>query len=578
MRENKILRGIAASPGISVKRVLIIETEEPSISEQGVTDVEKEIMKLSKALKQTKEQLSMVQKKVFEMSDIHSAKIFDAQLLLLEDEDMIGKTVKIIRRTRKNAEYAVKKVIGEMSPSMRKNPFFKDRLRDIENVVSKIVRNMGDGGGRTVYAAMEKGDSVAAYDIPAFDMVFLGDVGGIITELGGKTSHTAILARAFGVPAVVGVESALRYLKSGDLVIIDGVRGVVVVNPGEETLRSYEERIRRYNDYRKGLTSLSTLSPTTIDGHTIEVSVNIELPMEIQPAMHYGADGIGLFRTEFLFINGPPTEPEQFEVYKHCAELVSPNSVIIRTVDIGGDKLLQDERFHDTNPFLGWRAVRVYLKNKNILRTQLRAVLRASAFGNVRIMFPFICAIEEIKLLKKELEKIKRELDRDNIKYDRKIELGIMVEIPSAVILARDFAKEVDFFSIGSNDLVQYTLACDRGNPRVADSFRPLHPAVIRLIKTTIDSGHSEDIWVGLCGELASELIAVPLLLGLGLDELSVSPGALLPVKSIIRQITLEECHEIADEVLSISSATEVEKYLGSIIKKRVGEDKLLPL
>ncbi len=575
MRSNKILRGIAASPGMSLKRAFTIGKEDLSVPEFDITDTDKEAKRLKEALKYTKEELNRVKNRIEKRADPYSASMFDAQLFFLNDEEIIEKTLNIINKTKKNAEYALKRAVYGMSLSTPDSPFFRERWREIEDVLFRVIRNMEENRKPLAPVTIEKDCNVIAHDIPSSDMILLDGVGGIITERGGKTSHTAILARALGIPAVVGVEHALKHIRNGDFIILDGVRGVVIINPDEDTLKSYAEKIKRFGDYMNGLVNLATLPPTTIDGHSIEVSANIELPMEIDCAMDYGAQGIGLFRTEFFFLDRIPTEDEQFKVYKYCAEAIKPNSLIIRTMDIGGDKLFNED-YKEQNPFLGWRAIRIYKKHRQILRTQLRAILKASTSNNVRVMFPMVTSIEEIKLLKREIKKTKRELDRENIRYDNEIEIGIMVEVPSAAILARDFAREVNFFSIGSNDLTQYTLACDRGNQRVADIFNPLHPAVIRLMKDTIDAGHSQDIWVGLCGELGRELIAVPLLIGLGIDELSVSPRAILPVKSIIRRITTDECHDIASKVLSMSSVVEVEKYLTSTLESKLGTEEFL--
>lgn len=583
-RRNKILRGIPASPGISLSKIVLLEGDDSLIIEYEINDVEKEVKRFDEAMKRTRREIITIKNRLEEVTDPYSAKIFDAQLLFLEDSNIIRKTKNCIRRSKKNAEYVFDWIVREMASSLDKerSVFFRDKWGEMGDVVSRVIRNIR-GKASGVYEEIVEECNVVAHIIPASNMALLPreKVKGIVTEMGGRTSHTSLVARAFDIPAVVGVQDLLKYTRNGDFIIVDGTRGIMVINPDESTLKTYEERNRRYTDYMNGLVvNLSDISPTTIDGHTIELSANIELSLEIQSVLNYGARGIGLFRTEFLFMNGIPTEEEQFEVYKYCAKAIKPDSVIIRTVDIGGDKLLPDTSFRDANPFLGWRAIRVYLKEKKILKTQLRAILRASAFGNIKIMFPLISAIEEIKLLKDILRKTQRELTKEDIRYDENIEVGIMVEVPSAAILAEDFAKEVDFFSVGSNDLTQYTLACDRGNPRVANIFKPLHPAVLRLIKSTVDAGHSQDIWVGLCGELGRETIAIPVLLGLGLDELSVCPTSVPEVKSVIRHLTMGECIEIALRALSMSSAEEVERYLTSILKEKFAgtEDILLGL
>ncbi|MCK4595597.1 phosphoenolpyruvate--protein phosphotransferase [candidate division WOR-3 bacterium] len=579
-KRNKILRGIPSSPGISLKRVILHEGEKNLIFKYEVSDVEREEKIFNKAIERTKQEIIAIKKRLETITDPYSAKIFDAQILFLEDKDVILKTINTIKRGKNNAAWAFNHIVHEVALSLHsdQNVFFSDRLGEVDDVVSRVIRNIG-GESSGICDGIEGECNLVAHSIAPSNIALCPgkNVKGIATEMGGRTSHTSIVAKALGMPAVTGVQDLLKNTQNNDFIIIDGSRGVVVINPNESTLKTYEERARRYRDYVKGLVSLSDIQPTTIDGHTIELSANIELPLEVKSAIDFGARGIGLFRTEFLFIDGIPSEEEQFKTYRYCAEMIKPNSVIIRTVDIGGDKLFNDPSLRDTNPFLGWRAVRVYIKEKSILRTQLRAMLKASAYGDIKIMFPFISAIEEIKTLNDILGKVKRELKREKIKYDEHIEVGIMVEVPSAAILAQEFAKEVDFFSIGSNDLTQYTLACDRGNPRVADLFRPLHPAHLKLIKNTVDAGHSQDIWVGLCGELGGETLAIPLLLGLDLDELSVCPTRIPEVKSIIRHLTLGECHEIASKALSMASAIDIEKYLTNILKEKLKDmDEIL--
>lgn len=579
---NKIFRGIPASPGISIQRAILQNWDEIPAIEYNVTNVDEEVRKLKEAIQQTKDEMIAIKNKLEELTDPYSAKIFDAQILFLEDKDVIEKTINTIRKSKRNASWAFNQVVHETGLLLQKetNLFFRDRWGEVEDVASRVIRNI-KGKSSGLCERIESECNLIAYNIAPSSLVICPGktIRGIVTEMGGRTSHTSIVAKALGIPAVVGLEGIVRYVNNGDYIIVDGTRGVVVINPNESTLKTYEERKRRYKDYLNGLVGLYEVQPKTIDGKAIELSANIELPLEIQHAKNFGARGIGLLRTEFLFMNGIPTEEEQFETYRYCAKIIKPDSVIIRTVDMGGDKLLQDTSFHDSNPFLGWRAIRVYLKETRILKTQLRAILRASSYGNIKIMFPLISAIEELRVLKDTLKKVKRELKREGIRYDEHIEVGIMIEVPSAAVLAQEFAREVDFFSIGSNDLTQYTLACDRGNPRVADIYRPLHPAVLRLIKNTIDAGHSQDIWVGLCGEMGSEIRAIPLLLGLDLDELSVCPTAIPEVKRVISHLTLTECHEIASRTLSMGSADEVEEYLDKIVRDKFeGLEEVLPV
>jgi phosphotransferase system enzyme I (PtsI) len=385
---------------------------------------------------------------------------------------------------------------------------------------------------------------------------------GFATQHGGTTSHAAIMARALEIPAVVGLQDQLRDIKDGDRIIIDGNTGVVIINPREEVLRSYGRGKKKYEKFRKHLLLLKDEPATTLDGRSVELSANIEMPEEVTTAIGRGAKGIGLYRTEFLFLTTDkvPGEEEQYAAYATVAERVYPESVIIRTVDIGGDKLI--ENLQEPNPFMGWRAIRISLTERELFKTQLMAILRAGAKENVKVMFPMISAIEELREAKSALEDAKSELRKRGVPFHDRMEVGIMVETPAAALSASYLAKECDFMSIGSNDLTQYTIAVDRTNERVAYLYEHLHPSVLQLIKTTVDAGHANDIWVGICGEMAGDPLAIPVLIGLDIDELSTSPVVLLETKKIIRGLHSDEAKSMAAEVFALGSSVEVRSYL----------------
>jgi phosphotransferase system enzyme I (PtsI) len=396
-------------------------------------------------------------------------------------------------------------------------------------------------------------------------------VRALAADLGGKTSHASIMLRELGIPAVVGLRHVTEYTDDGDTVIIDGAKGIIVVDPDESTLRTYIEEQRKYEEFTEELERLKELDAATIDGHRIELSANIEFEEEIPSTHSQGAKGVGLFRTEYLFFEKVnPSEEEQYTFYNSIIERIYPESVIIRTVDIGGDKVFPDETSAEANPFLGWRAVRFCLSRKDFFKTQLKAILRASVKKNVKIMFPMVSGVEEIRECKRLLDEAKSELKRLELPFDEGIEIGIMIEIPSAALMADLLAPEVDFFSIGSNDLTQYTVAVDRGNENVAHLFDHLHPSVLRLIKRVVEEAHKHSIWVGVCGEMSGDPVAVPVLIGFGVDELSTNPVDILKVKDIIRSLTMEEARQLASKSLSFATSGEVRSFLTAEIIQRI--------
>jgi len=443
--------------------------------------------------------------------------------------------------------------------------YLKERISDIDDVGKRILKNLLGAKEKSLSDLKEK-VIVVAYDLSPSDTATMHkkNVMGFVTDIGGRTSHTAIMAKSLEIPAVVGLEKATAKINSGDMLIVDGTEGIVIINPDKAALKKYHARQSQFVKFEKNLINLKDKPAQTLDGHRIEISANIEMPEEIESVISHGAEGIGLYRTEYLYMNkrGLPSEDEQFEAYKKVVTKLSGSPVIMRTLDLGGDKFLsQLEVPHEMNPFLGWRAIRFCLAQPKIFKAQLRAILRASAFGNIKLIFPMISGVEELRQAIEVLNEVKQELCAKKIKFDKDVEVGAMIEIPSAALTCDLLAKEVDFFSIGTNDLIQYSLAIDRVNEKIAYLYRPTHPAVLRLIKNIIDAGHKNKIWVGMCGEMAGEPAFGLLLLGLGLDEFSMSAAAIPEMKYIIRNLKFKDAQAVAEKALTLPTGEEVEEF-----------------
>jgi len=485
-------------------------------------------------------------------------------VVLLNDKLLYGRTIEAIEKERVNAEWALKTVVNQIKAVFQEmpDPYLKERVSDIIHVSNLVMHNLMGAETESI-GAIDKRVILVARDLSAADtsQINLERIKGFITDLGGKTSHTGIIARSLEIPAVVGLEQATRMVANDDIVIVDGTTGAVIVHPSEQTLMEYAERQASYERYRAVITRDSHLEARTPDGHRIDVMANIELPEEVVAVLNYGGDGIGLYRTEFQYLNRTsfPSENELFENYKDVIELMAPRSVTFRTLDINGDKAMAiDTGFVEDNPALGLRAIRYCLKRPAVFKTQLRAILRAAAFGSVRIMFPMISIHFEICEAKRLLDEAAESLEKDGLPYKRDIPLGAMIEVPSAVVIADLLAREVDFFSIGTNDLIQFTLAIDRGNKQVAHLFQPLDPAVLRMIKRTADVAKDNGIAVGMCGEMANQPLYAPLLLGMGLHELSMNPQAIPVVKRMIRSIRIADTHTVVQDVLKQPTALKV--------------------
>jgi phosphotransferase system enzyme I (PtsI) len=575
-----IYRGIPASPGVVIGDIFLLNRERIEVTQEVIpeNEVTKEILKFKRALSDTKGEISRIKDRVAKRIDPDHAKIFDAQVMILEDELINSAVTEKINQERNNAEFAYKKVIEQTikALSSSKDEYLRERIMDISAVGDRLIYNLLGIKHLTLESIDSPVILVARYLSPG-DVVHMKkeSILGFATDMGGGTSHVALLAKSMGIPAVVGLKNFFDQVQDKQSIILDGIKGEVLVCADKQTLKEYERRRKYLLQKTVELSELKTLPAKTQDGRRIELSANIELPTDTDLALEYGAEGVGLFRTEYLYIAqaGFPTEEEQYKAYREVAKKVYPKSVILRTFDLGGDKFDQHTGgFYETNPFLGWRAIRACLDLPEMFKVQLKAMLKASAKKNIKIMFPMISGVEELKKAKAILNEVKEELKKKRVPFDKNVQAGIMVEIPSAALASDSLAKESDFFSIGTNDLIQYTLAVDRGNEKIAHLYQGFHPAVLKLIKESIDAARRNSIWVGLCGEMAADPLATTLLVGMGVDELSTSAMAIPEIKRIIRSITFEDAQKHAREVLELSTIEEVKRFLIEDYAKRFGK------
>lgn len=573
MAKERILKGMAVSKGIGRGVVFVYETKAVDVAQTPVPveNPDREIERFLAAVARTEGELSSIKERINAETGADFAQFLDAQLLMLRDPDIIRRISEAIEREKINAEFIYHRILSQYAGKLEesKDQYLRERVMDIWDVGTRVLRSLA-GLTHSSVVDVPAGSILVAHDISPSEAALINpaNVQGIAIEVGGRTSHTAITARALEIPAVVGVENLRSKVKNGEPAIIDGNRGIIIRGPTPGRIQFYENEIKKEAEYQKVLSPYCELPAKTRDGRQVDISANIEFFIEYAHAKRYGAMGIGLFRTEFLYLTrrGNPSEEEQFRVYNELARRMKPDPVIIRTFDLGGDKIFSDYR--EANPFLGWRAMRVCLDDLDFFRTQLRAILRASVNRNIRIMYPMISTYEEIKRATAYFHVVKKELHGEGVDVDDDIQIGIMVETPSAAIMSEELAQHVDFFSIGSNDLTQYVLAVDRGNERVSHLFDHFHPAVLQLIKKVIGAGHAAHIWVGLCGELAADPMAIPLLIGLGVDELSMSPVAIPKAKMVLRALTVPECERIAEKALGFRTAGEVKKFLRRVITK----------
>jgi phosphotransferase system enzyme I (PtsI) len=571
------LNGIAASPGVVIGRAYVVHSESIRVFPRKISEqeVEPEIERFRDAIEQSKSEILAIKRKFEETTDnADLAEIFDTHIHLHEDLVLTAATIERVRKEKKNIEFIFSETLDELEKKFAavEDEYFRQRWHDIQNVGSRILRKLLKREKQTLSHLSGK-SIVISQDLTPGDTASMDRENALAfaTNAGGRTSHTAIMAKALGIPAVVGLMNVTEHVKSDDIVIIDGLRGVVVVAPDERTLNEYQIRRERFAESERELEQIKDLPAQTLDGRTIRLAANIDLPEEIDSVLGHGGQGIGLFRTEFLYLNRnvPPSEDEQAEAYSHVAELMSPNPVTIRTLDIGGDKVLGGNlQYREDNPFMGSRAIRFCLDHPEIFKPQLRAILRASARGKVRLMFPMITGLSELKRTKAVLEEAKKELKADGIPFDPKMPVGVMIETPSAVLVANFLAKEADFFSIGTNDLIQYALAIDRVNERVAHLYEPTHPGILRLIKMTTDAADRAGIKLSICGEIAGDPSLALIVIGLGLKELSMVATTIPEVKKLIRSVSFKDMKKLASRALKLSTAEEVKDEIQKTIER----------
>ena len=576
----QVFRGVGVSPGVAIGRALVIEARRPRAKREALDSahVPAEVARLTKALDDTRRQIVEVQGRIAKEVGAQYGRIFDAHLLILEDRLLAEETVKYIQSQRVNAEYAVQEILEPVRQAFSRveDGYLRERRSDVDDVGDRILRNLL--GQRPTIHIERPGETVlVAHDLTPSDTAALrrDSILGVATETGGRTSHSAIMARSLEIPAVVGVDSICGHVKNQDTVILDGLEGLVIVKPDREMLGHYHARKQHLEYVGRSLHKLGSLPAETVDGYRVRVTANIEFPAELPQAKAHGAEGIGLYRSEFLYLNRPdlPAEEEHFAVYRAVAADMHPRSTIIRTLDFGGDKLASAIHLAtEENPSLGLRAIRLCLHRPDMFRTQLRAILRASAFGPLRIMYPMISGVAEVRAANALLDEAKEELATAGIAFDTKIQVGAMIEIPSAAVIADLLAREVDFFSVGTNDLIQYALAIDRVNEQVAYLYEPLHPAVLRMLRTVVSAAHNEGIWVSMCGEMAGDPLYSLLLVGLGFDELSMTPASIPLVKRIIRSITYNQAADLGHRLFGCATAQEVERLLRHEMRSRFPE------
>lgn len=564
---ERILRGIPVSAGVCRGKILILDKPRPAIEKTTLAEAEVpgEINRFQSALIKTRGQLQEVQRQLAENLGAVQASIFDAHLLVLEDPSVIDEVVRLIQQDRVNAEHAFQLVTERYINALAKveDEYLRERATDMRDVSGRVMNNLLGIHEHLDLSKLSEPCIIIAHDLTPSKTAQLDrkNVLGFATDIGSRTSHTAIMARSLRIPAIVGLKNASAVLTNGDYALLDGFNGNIVVNPTDQTLFEYGQLVRKQVSLEEKLRDALNQPAVTLDNHRIFISANIEQAGDIESVRNSGAEGVGLFRTEYLFLNRelPPSEEEQYQAYLKVAEGLKPNPVVIRTLDLGGDKLLSSLAIPpEMNPFLGWRAIRYCLQHEEIFRSQLRAILRASVSGNLKIMYPMISGLDELMQANSFLKQFKDELRREGVAFDENIEVGAMIETPSAAMISDSLGKRTQFFSLGTNDLIQYTLAVDRMNEKIAHLYEPTHPAIVRLIKQTVAAAREQKNWVSVCGEMAGDPTLTPLLIGLGVDELSAAPPLLAQLKYLIRRLKLSDAQELATFALTCESATEI--------------------
>ncbi|TNJ12631.1 phosphoenolpyruvate-protein phosphotransferase PtsI [Aeromonas veronii] len=572
-----MISGILASPGIAFGKALLLKEDEIVINQGKISadQIDAEINRFLEARTKSATQLEAIKEMAGRTFGEEKEAIFEGHIMLLEDEELEGDIKSFIKENKASADKAIYEVIEQYAKMMAEldDPYLRERATDFRDIGTRLVKNVL-GIAVVNLSTIDEEVILVAKDLTPSEtaQINLKYVLGFVTDIGGRTSHTSIMARSLELPAVVGTNDITERVKNGDMLVLDAINNQIIINPTAEQLTEAKKFQAQFQAEKDELAKLKDLPAITLDGHQVEVCANIGTVKDTEGAIRNGAEGVGLYRTEFLFMDRDalPTEDEQFKAYKEVAEAMPDQPIIVRTMDIGGDKELPYMNFpKEMNPFLGWRAVRIFFDREDIMHAQLRAILRASAFGKLRIMFPMIISVEEFRSLKATVETLKAELRVEGKAFDESIEVGIMIETPAAAVMAHHLAKEVDFFSIGTNDLTQYTLAVDRGNEMISAMYNPLSPSVLTLIKMVIDASHAEGKWTGMCGELAGDERATLLLLGMGLDEFSMSAISVPRIKKLIRNTNFEDVKAMADQALSFATAAEIEACVDNFIKQK---------
>ncbi len=578
---EKTFSGIGASPGIVIGRAYLLDRRKVVVTEQqriADADVRDEAARFRKAVEQAKSQLEDIRKRVTKDLGKSHRYILDTHILLLDDKMLVDGTVKRIRDEKLRAEPALKETIAAIGRKFDaiEDEYLRERKHDVEQVGERVLRNLV-GRRQESLADIREEAIIIAHDLAPSDTLMMrkDKILGFATDVGSRTSHTAILARSLGIPAAVGLERITAVVKTGDVVIMDGIHGVVVVDPDEETFLEYLKRQRRFKYFEQELYKLKDLPAETLDGHRVELQGNIELPEEVATVADHGGTGIGLYRTEFLFLNKPelPTEEQHYQAYRHVVERAAPHEVVIRTLDVGGDKIGLPGQFEkEPNPVLGLRAIRYCLSKRDIFRTQLRGILRASAHGKLKILYPMISGIPEIAEIKRIMEEVKAGLRAEGAAFDEQMEIGAMIEVPSAAMVSDLLAREVSFFSVGTNDLIQYTLAIDRSNEHVAYLYEPLDPAVLRLLQRVAQAAQEARIGLAMCGEMAGDPLYAAILLGMGFRRLSMNVAAIPWVKKAVRSVRMQDAVELADLVMRQRTAAEARNTAEAFMRERFAD------
>ncbi len=570
------MQGIPVSPGFAIGKALVLHSDDSfTIPFQLIesSQIPQEIARFEDAITRTRAEILGIRKKISDQIGREHSDIFNAHLMILEDRTLIEDVIEQIKQKKATAEYAFSVIIKRYFEAFARidDEYLKERIADIKDVGRRLLQNLY-GEQKSLLENIQENVVIISHDLSPSDTAMMNKekVLAFVTEIGGPTSHTAILGRSMEIPAVVGLDSVVTHVKTGDRVVVDGTHGIVIVDPDESVIEEFTREERRFTELISELDKLRNLPAQTSDGRRIILAANIEFHNEIPSVLSHGAEGIGLYRTEYFYMNRSdlPGEEEQYQAYRHVAETIAPHPVIVRTLDLGGDKFLSSlDVPREMNPFLGWRAIRFCLTRIDIFKVQLRAILRASVHGKLKIMYPMISNVQELRKANEILEECRKELKHENVAFDPQMEVGAMIEIPSAALISDILAREVNFFSIGSNDLIQYALAVDRVNEKIAYLYEPTHPAILKLIKQVVENGHAQGRWVGCCGEMVGDTAIAILLVGLEIDEISMSPFVLPKVKKAIRSVSFKQAKEIAQEAIQFPTGLEVRQFLVSRLK-----------